>query len=248
MATTVTYIYIILGMFSIALLLWYLLWYRKFNKTVIVRELTGNGAMLIKFDKARSFIDSENTEKWQLWQEKGVIIPPPPADATEITTKGSKFAELYKLGDYKFVWVVDNHTPESIEALLEAEDKLKFQTGKISTEQTWKPISASAKMAWLNQTRKSIAMRGKGLAEKIAQLMPYVAIIIVLFVGYMMWDSQNQANIKITESVTSAVGQMSAVSEKMADASNRLVDQLEGKQAIGPQPIIQNNNKPVIPN
>lgn len=227
-----------LGLALIGVLAWYVLYYKKFNNTVIVRELTGNGAMIIKFDKARSFIDEENTEKWQLWFEKGVILPPPPAEAIEVTQKGKKFAELYKLGDYKYVWVVDNHTSETIEAHIEEDQKAKIKVGQISTEATWKSISASAKMAWLNQTRKSQLMKGKGLAEKIAAVLPYLAIIIILFFGYMMWDNQNQANIKITGAVSGSITQLADASAKLADATNRVLDNEEGIQNIGPQPIV----------
>jgi len=222
--------------------------YKKFNITVVVREVTGNGAMLIKFDKARSFISEENTEKWRLWKEKGVVLPPPPANGIEITTLGKKFAELYKLGDYEFVWIVDDHTRETITAKLQKDAKEKYKSGLMSTEESWKPISSSARMAWLNQTRKAIAMKGKGLAEKIAAIMPYVAIIIILFMGYLMWDNQNKANIEITASVAGAVNGMSAASTALAEASNKLVDKMDGRQQVAGQ-TIGNVTGPVrIPN
>lgn len=201
----------------------------RFN--VVVRELTGNGAMLISFDRAKRTIDKEaNTETWKLWKEK-VELPPPPQNAVEIDTRGRKFAEVYKLGDYEFAWVVDDHTKETIRALIEKDAKSKG----LSTMASWKSASASSKFAWLNQTKKAFAMKGKGLMDFLMATLPFILLIVVLVVGYMMWDSQNDANKDITKMMTESINKMTEVAQAQTMATQQLLDKMNNVQVLTSQ-------------
>lgn len=219
-----TYMLILLGIIALAML-GFVLYKRTFKYKVILRELTGNGSMLINYDMAKSVIDKDsNTETWKLWYEK-VTLTPPPSDAIEIDNRGRKFAELYKKGDYDFVWVVDNHTSASIEELMKKDAKTKG----IKSEEAWKCVSASSKFAWLNQTKKAQEMKGKGIWDMIVQVAPFAMLGLILVVGYLMWDSQNEANVKTTKMLTDTVGALqvnlnaqTALTQKLLDKENNV--------------------------
>lgn len=230
-----TYTLVILGLALLGLCGFY--YYKStFKYKVVLRELTGNGSMLINYDIAKSIIDKDsNTETWKLWHES-VILTPPPSDAIEIDIKGRKFAELYKKGDYDFVWIVDNHTTESLEKKMLEEAKLNG----ISSSNAWRPVSASSKFAWLNQTKKAQEMKGKGWMDILTQAMPYIMIMIVLVVGYLMWDSQNEANVKITNDMTTLTDRIATTAERQIAISERLLDEINGVQTL----VSQNPNLP----
>lgn len=238
-----TYTLIILGLGLFALLCFY--YYKStFKYKVVLRELTGNGSMLINYDIAKSVIDKDsNTETWKLWHEK-VILTPPPSDAIEIDMKGRKFAELYKKGDYDFVWIVDNHTTASLELEMLKEAK----KNGISSSNAWRPVSASSKFAWLNQTKKAQEMKGKGWMDILTQAMPYIMIMIVLVVGYLMWDSQNEANIETTKIMSTTMTRQQESLDRQTAVMEKWLAEVQGVQTfISQNPAVLNATR-VAPN
>lgn len=213
---------------GILLFIAFIMYKRTFKYKVVLRELTGNGAMLINYDIAKSIIDPEsNTETWKLWNEK-VTLTPPPSDAIEIDNKGRKFAELYKKGDYDFVWIVDNHTTAS----LEKEMMENAKKSGISSEKAWKPVSASSKFAWLNQTKKAQEMKGTSLLDMLTKAMPFVMLFIVLIVGYLMWDSMNQANVKMTVTLGDTLLKQQQSLDAQTVITQQLLDKIDGVQTL----------------
>lgn len=184
---------------GVGAVLFFVLYLRKFNIQVILRE-HANGRTLVKVDKARIFIDNSNNRKLQLLKDRGVI-PDVPQDVIDITSNGAKFLEIVKTADQQYVFAKFN-----ADGLLnDLKDKDKH----------FHLVSAGSRIATANQMLRGLEMKKNGLGQLLQTLAPIILIAIVGIVGYLMYES-------IGEKMASAMDSQAAVTAKQVELQSEM--------------------------
>lgn len=196
-------IWVIVGLGTSALILWFVLYARKFNKKVLIYDSTAGGN-LIRADKAREIYDDKNILCWRVRKEK-ITLPCPPKEAIGIE-KGKKFAVLVRVQGDQYHWLNVN------EFKLDAEKKV----GKYFV------IAEDAKRQLADQLKKAEQERSTKMSQMIQTLMPIAAIGILLIGAYFLYDSIGGHMTEMSEQFAAVAGQM----EKAAQTNERALEKI----------------------
>jgi hypothetical protein len=83
------------------------LWYKKYNRVVVVKKMIANGQHKIIIDKCRYLKDREGVEWFKFFSlRKKVRLPP--SEAIEIMTTGKEFLYCYLAETGEISWAKDN--------------------------------------------------------------------------------------------------------------------------------------------
>lgn len=83
------------------------IWYKKYNRIVVVKKMVSDGKKKVMFDKCRYLKDKEGVEWFKfLYLRKKVRLPP--SEAIEIMASGKEFLECYLTETGEISWAKDN--------------------------------------------------------------------------------------------------------------------------------------------
>lgn len=197
-------------------------YFKKFNKDVLIFDQT-SGGNIIRIDKAKETYDEKNILCWTIRKEK-VVKETPPKEAVCIY-KGKKFACLVRVQGDQYHWLNTN------EFKLDAEKKI----GKYFV------ISEDAKRQFADQIKKAESERSSKMSQLLMQIVPFIAIAILLIGGYFIYDVVGTKMAEMSESFAGAAGQMAEVSKQNAESLKIINGLLQNKttQSFGGEQQIQ---------
>lgn len=195
----------------------FILWYLGFKHEVTIRYLTKTRKFIIK-DKAK-IKTIEGVPTWRLFKMKADVKPPPP-ESLEITKRGKFFAECY--------WSEDNPSPVWLIDSGDAQDAF--------TEHAY----TSDERAYAVATHhKALARRKVGLMDRIIQLAPLGAMVMIVAIVFIFWGEITAPTADIMSSnaaVTDRIGEnIDALNQVTANLA-RVIDAggIEIRQDIPP--------------
>jgi len=218
------FLYAILGLMiagTIMLGLWAMWFYSQFKIQVEVTERT-TGNLMVRMDKAREFKDRK-TKKigWQLLNTKGdgplgrKVIPIPDTKFVDLTPKGRQFVRLFKeQGDNYQAWhpQVENRVEGSKEQYFLSSGDRAILADEV--------------------TRSETLYKKQSIGDKILQIMPYIAIVFIIFGVVMLLDQMSETFQDISNQAAKLEEQRAEQVERIAQLNERMINFLEGKQVI----------------
>ena len=152
----------------------------KYKIDVIVKEVN-NGTKLTAFDKAKEIqVDGDAT--WWYLKKAKTKIPPPPSQCVEISPKGKKVVQLYKIDGGEYVPAKDGFD-------FSDKDKTEKLLSKIQ------PFTASQRQMLVSQQRKSLANVKQTMGEILAKAMPYMAMTMIIVCFLLFFGEAVQPSI-----------------------------------------------------
>lgn len=106
-----TGLWLLLGAIIIGAI-WFFLWFKKYNKIVVVRKVV-NGNIKVFMDKCRYIKDKEGVE-WYKFLKLGKKVKIPPKDSIDITSKGKDFLECYFTETGEIQWGIAKRNESTI--------------------------------------------------------------------------------------------------------------------------------------
>jgi len=186
----------------------------KFKHKVIIKEVAGN-RFVVKTLRAREYTDSDKSMWWKISGEKNKekrLLPIPPDEVVEMTTKGKKIAQCYRFESGEIVWIKDDNKikeppiiksyPEDIQAKIDAEEDYKkkkeimdeYQKGfldewkrenKIVTP--FQPVTTNDRLGYFYNIKKAESRKGFDWKEKIIPIAALASLTIIVLGGFIMW-------------------------------------------------------------
>jgi len=150
---------IVLVVVIIGLLIW-IMNELRFKHKVIIRQVA-NDRRIIRIDRAKDYKDSEGVPYWKLKKERNKIkklIPLPPQESIEITTKGRKLIEVYCNEDGEYIFIKDTNTNIN----------------------SFQPLTRNDRLTLIHSYKTAEFKNKKSLAEQIQQWVLTGSIIIMV--------------------------------------------------------------------
>lgn len=215
--STIMWVVIVLGI--VGAILWFIFYWRKYNKQVLVLDQT-SGGNIVREDKAKEFYDEKNVLCWKIRKEK-TIMAHPPKDALMIKD-GKKFAVLVRIQGDQYHWM------NAAEFKQDAEAKL----GKYFV------IAEDAKRQLADQIKKAESEKSTKLNQLLTQMIPFIAIGILLIGGYFIYDVAGTKMTEMSENLASVSGQMAEVAKQNGESLKLINSMLNSSNTVGPTPTV----------
>lgn len=184
----------------------YAVWMSLHNKKVRIRYQTKNGSYVID-DKARRK-KTDGVEYWSLLRMK-MDFAPPPSNAINLTNRGKLLAECYlKEGSQEPAWITDGGPDEG------------FDTEMLTTQE---------RALLISRVIKATQRRRKGLLETITQLATPIALVMVVIVMLVFWESIAEP----AKDMATMNSHMMEQNKEIMEQNARMVSVLAGKLDAG---------------
>ncbi len=219
-----TIIWFVVGISVAGAVIWWALIFRKYNKLVVIHDLTGQSSM-IREVKAREKFDDKNILCWYLKGEN-ITVPCPPKEAISIK-KGKKYATLVRVRGDQYHWV-------DITAFTSQVDGQSGSVGRFFV------IAEDAKRQLADQIKKAEQEKQTKFNDLINKIMPIAAIGILLVGAYFIYDAVSANMAEMGDRFASAAGTMAEVSKNQAELmkyTEQILEQRNTSGLIPGQPI-----------
>lgn len=228
MSVVSTIIWVLVAALFFGGILWYVLYWKKYNKIVLIRDET-SGGNIIRQDKAREMYDEKNILVWKIRKEK-ITVPCPPKSA--ISIKGSfKFAELVRVQGDQYHWLNVSQLKEDAQDIMDtvgteiqtnSANKGVFNkifaektTAKVRTGQgRYFVIAEDAKRQLADQIKKAEQERTTKANALIQQLIPILGIGILLIGAYFIYDAVGSNMSEMADKFAGISGQNAIIAEQ----------------------------------
>ena len=182
----------------------FFVWIMGFKHKFRVRQITGTKTFIVD-DKARVYKDKDGVTYWRLLKFRD-IIPMPPSDAIDVTSKGKFVVEAYRneQGEYQYIY---DHKAMAV-----------FQ-----------PLTTNQRLILINQIKKANAKRKTEWMQYAPLIASGMVLVIIMVMAFTFWDD-------ITKPAVGAANSNAQASKDMRDAVTRLDNILQKKQMIGELP------------
>lgn len=222
---------LILG--GIGLILWFALYWRKYNKHILILDQTAGGN-LVREDKAKETYDGKNILCWQIRKEK-VVVSCPPKEAVMIRN-GKKFSILVRVQGDQYHWMNANEFKQDAEKSI----------GKYFV------ISEDAKRQLADQIKKAESERTTKMNQLIMQAIPLIMIGIVFIGAYFVWDVIGSKNADVAEALANTASQQAEIQKGITQSVALLNEVLQKNVTtvvINPTQNVDKVNQPAkVPN
>lgn len=212
----------------IALLVGIVINERKYNFYVRVRELTGTKT-LVKDVKGKIIKKKGQPETLFIKKFKD-HLQVPPFDAIDITAKGKKVVEVYKIGEKQYRYLIDDNKnfnvkqpvfdDETGETSYELEDNVK--------ELKFRIFNSDDKEFLVNQYRIALERRGFKWQEHIPMITSGIVLVTVFVVALAFYP-------EIIEKAGLLIDKLSVVADKI-DSSLKVVSSCQQVPTQGVAP------------
>lgn len=213
------YAWILVAALVIGGMLWYFMYYRKFNKIVWVRDESSAGNRLF-VDKARVIVDKNKVEMWQTFKTK-IKMSPPSAEAITLTNKGVQMAELLRYGKDNYKWICFHKMP--------LENKEVKPT----------LLTTAQKQVLANQFRMAMEESNTSGNKLLEKAVPIVIIFVLLLFGYLHFDLYAKNSQRFADSNAGLIAQQKEISEQNARLIEAVRDIVQNRQVVE----VENKNK-----
>lgn len=187
-------IYYVLITALIGAILWGSMYLLSFKHLVRVRQKTAGGYIVID-TKAREFKTKEGITKWRILKYIKTAIVAPTNNCLEITGKGKYSAECQRALDGTITWSV------------------KDDTGKVTGE-----VTTEERLITLSEMRRAEEYKKQKLSDKLFQLAPIMALLIILVLFMVFFSDVVQPTKELGDRLINAVGVISESNDKLAAA------------------------------
>lgn len=154
------------------------LWYKKYNKVVIVRKLV-HGRKKIMMDKVRYLKDKDDNEYYKFLKLRK-LVKLPPVEAIELTGKGAEFLECYLLETGEISWIVD----------------------KNDTINSFDPFTTEDRQFLMNQYRKAKLEGGVNWKELILPVFGIVALVIITVSLMIFYKDMGEPLLEMADKIS----------------------------------------------
>jgi uncharacterized membrane protein len=174
---------LIIAVLGIGAIIFFVINDAKYNINVIIRDKTKNSS-IVKKDRAKEFIDAANIKMLKFKREKA-NVPLPPDYCYDVDNKGKRFIEFIKESDLSYIPLKYDVKSIDINA---SRKHAEFQRDEME-----------ARISVYNEWKKGTSMQEVGLLHALKEFAPYLALIIVVFVGYLMYDSVGKHVVEVAQ-------------------------------------------------
>lgn len=201
----------------IAGVIWFLWYYKSFNRIVNVKVFTNNSMYFIQ-DKAKE-TTIKGVPVWKFWNLKE-HAPLPPYGSVYISNKGRRVAEAYYHKDMGIVWAADTTNVEKIQSKIkEAVDAGKNAApgdARRIIEGSMQPLTSAERSMMADFTIRASKRRGQNLLETVIQIAAF-AIPAMCFIALLIfWGDIVQPIKEIGQNVATVSQQNAIVSQQNA--------------------------------
>lgn len=197
-----TVIILIIAAFAGLLIAWFIIML-KFKHTVIIKELV-KGRKIITRDKAKDTV-IDGVSYWVLFKEKNKeikLMPVPPAEAIEVTTKGRKWVEAYRTETGEYIFIKDDgqvaEKPKNLFKMPKEIEKIKDQEERAAVYDTWKakklkewqddnrvitayePLTSKQRLILINNIRKAHDRKSFSWQQNLPMLAGLGALVLIV--------------------------------------------------------------------
>lgn len=188
----------------VGLMIYWVIMMLRFKHTVVIKELVAGRKIIFK-DKARDLV-IDGVSYWQLQKEKNKekrLMSVPPAEAVEVTTKGKKWAEVYRTVTGEYIFLKDTgqiaekptnlykDLPKDLEKIKDPEERYKKITEwKDNQLKTWEkdnnvisayePLTSKQRLILINNIRKAEARKTFSWQQNLPMIVGIGATVILV--------------------------------------------------------------------
>lgn len=189
----------------------YLTYASMFKHTYIEREVVKNRKVIRRF-RARELREKNGCSYWQLWGTRDKI-PIPPPEAIEITHRGKKWVEAYRLETGETIYVTDRFKSEEVpKEILEIPNKNE----RVQKVRAWheayhiipnfQPLNSAQREMLSNQVVKAYSRKRTEWREYIVPIVALSMALLLVISLMVFWGDiaapaidGKQLNLRIVE-------------------------------------------------
>lgn len=206
---TITIIVVVLGVLSVVgTVVWFFVAMKGFKHKFRVRHLTGSKEFIVD-DRAKE-IDVGGVPMWKLHKHKD-LVPPPPADCVDISDKGIKVVEAWRISSGEYVYI---ETKTNVTEIKEAFDADNPEANRISM---WQPFPSSQRTLLVRSLEKATIRKGKGWMDVVKEYAPYIMIIFFITVVFIFWEDIWKPATQVTSQIDSMLDSVATISEQQTE-------------------------------
>lgn len=155
----------------------FLIYFFSFKHKVRVRKVMKNGHAQILEDVARKTKDEDGSVWWKLRKTR-LKVKEPPFEALETNNRGKIFAEGYLLEEGRFVWRNNDFDVSTFKEM----DAEYVKGG-------YDAFTGEERALLANEVEKSAQYKKRKISDLVAAAMPYLAVILILTIFMIFFDS-----------------------------------------------------------
>jgi len=206
----------IIGVGAVGLICFIIYMESQFKHRVVIKSIV-NGMTSVRMDKAREIVKKDSTTWWKIRKLKREITEPP-KQYLDIDDKGRYFIEFLQIdgGD-----------------LIPTKSSFKIEDGDAFAKKS-QSFQPSQRQIVVSQAVKSERDKKKSIADIIQQAIPIFAVILILVLFMIFFETAVQPMLEVGE-------QFTAVSDNLVKASDKLDAVIHDRITIDDYELVAGN-------
>lgn len=178
-----------------------LYWITSFKINVVIRHVTKDGQQVVSFDKGK-IIEKKGMSYFRLLKSKAKL-PTPPAESINITVKGKKHVEVFRIDSGDFVY---------------ANPMILTKDGTITKEVVsgLEPLTTNQRQLFYDELKRAEKYKKLTWQELIPIITNGLVLVIIVGIVFMFWDRVTQPSLDFAAELRESAKQVTKGIEILA--------------------------------